>query len=61
MVECIAYTFQVTVNHLIGMEIVEAPRDAEQLTVGCEHRSTHHRKVGELTSLIRSALSLSLK
>jgi len=42
-----AYAFQVSVDQLIGVEMVEATRDANQLNIGDERerRSKHHRKV----------------
>ena len=43
--ERFAYPFQVSVDQLIGVEMVEATRDANQLRqVGYENRSEHHRK-----------------
>ena len=41
--ECFAYPFQVSVDQLIGVEMVEAARDANQLSIGYENRSKHHR------------------
>jgi len=44
-----AYGFQVSMNHLIGVEIVEAMRDTKQLSIGDEDRSMPRWKAGELT------------
>jgi len=44
---CLAYAFQGSVDQLIGVEMVEATHDANQLNIGDERerRSKHHRKV----------------
>ena len=39
VVESSAHAFQVSVDHLVRVEIVEAPRDAEQLSFVGEHGS----------------------
>jgi len=44
--KCFAYAFQVSVDQFIGVEMVEATRDTNQLNTGDERerRSKHHRK-----------------
>ena len=52
-VECFAYPFQVSVDHPIRVEIVEATCDAKQLNIDDEDRSTHGRTAGKLTRPMR--------
>jgi len=61
VVEYSAYPFQVSVNHLVRVEIVEAPRDAKQLSIVDEHGPAHHDRAGKLTSAALSTFSLPFK
>ena len=54
LVERLAYAFQVSVNHPIGVKIVEATCDAKELSIGDKDRAMPHRKAGELTRFMRS-------
>ena len=49
-----AHAFQVSVDHLIGMKMLKATHNANQLSVGNENHSADHRRAGKLTRRMRS-------
>lgn len=63
VVECFAYPFQVSVDQLIGVEVMEATGDPNQLDIGNENpdnRLKPPRRTSELTRAVRLASSLLL-
>ena len=61
VLECSAYAFQVSVNHIVRVEIVETPRNSKQLSIVGEHGSTRYDRAGELTSFILLTFWLAFK
>lgn len=54
------HPLQISMDQTIGVEVVEATRDAKQLNIGDEDQPRYYNETDKLTRLMRSISSLVL-